>query len=150
MLSIQEMGTGTTEQTHRAPALLHTLWAILYRKVPLARGEPHVDAARSSPLTSPFCLGPHRVHRRQLPFHAHCSGGLLCHALTSWLSLVCVTTFRASGSWWVCQEVCPGPSHLGQGASRNKNSWGLNLRISFPLALARPGQAGGHDTNAPR
>lgn len=52
MLSIQAMGTGTTEQTHRAPALLHTLWAILYKKNPLAGGEPHVDAARSSPLTS--------------------------------------------------------------------------------------------------
>lgn len=50
-------------------------------------------------------------------------------------------------SRWVCQEACPGPSHLGQGASRNKNSWGLNLRIAFPPALIRPGQAGGHDTN---
>lgn len=34
VLSIQAMGTGTTEQTHRAPAQLHTLWAVLCRKSP--------------------------------------------------------------------------------------------------------------------
>lgn len=132
------MGTGTTEQTHRAPALLHTLWAILYRKTPLARGELHVDAGRSSPLTSPSSLGPHLVHRRQLPFHAHCSGRLLCHALISWC-LSCDHISSLLGAGGFAKRCAQVPATWDKALPETKILGGFNLRISFPLA---PGTAG--------
>lgn len=84
-------------------------------ETPLARGGPHVDAARSSPLTS--CPGRPLMRRRQLPFHVRCSDQHLGTVTRSPVAVSGVTTSQSSwGSWWACQEACPGPSHLGQDA----------------------------------
>lgn len=97
MLSIQAMGTGTTEQTHRAPALLHTLWAILYKrlkKCPSKRRAPcrccKILTADISILPgSPFMCTADNCH-----FTLVAPGD--CHALTHPLVSFGVTTFRAS------------------------------------------------------
>lgn len=65
-----------------------------------------------------------------------------CHALTS-SCLWCDHIAILLGSWWVCQEACPGPSHLGQGAFQKQKLLeieSLNL-LSWCAATARPGQA---------
>lgn len=87
------MGTGTTEQTHRAPAsavLLHALWATRSRycpeNPPKTRGTaPYVDAARSSPLAFCNVVPPIQPSWCAPPTVAPSRRAHGCHALsTSW------------------------------------------------------------------
>lgn len=55
------------------------------------------------------------------------SGLSRAHQTMSWCD-----RSRPLGSRRVCQEACPGPSHLGQAAARSKNLLEIEFYFSAP------------------